>query len=147
DEISVGGMVAGLFFSAIIPGLHGISAGTGSVILAHLKSLGWSLFGVLVGGGAIYAMGILGDFLFKKESMGGGDVKLMAMVGAFLGWKLAILTFFLAPFFGAVYGILEMLRTKKTAIAYGPFLVAGALISLFKGEALIAWMMHGYGLY
>ncbi|MBI5415807.1 MAG: prepilin peptidase, partial [Candidatus Omnitrophica bacterium] len=46
DEISVGGMVAGLFFSAIIPGLHGISAGTGSVILAHLKSLGWSLFGV-----------------------------------------------------------------------------------------------------
>jgi len=147
DEISIGGMMAGLLFSAFIPELHGIDAGTGPLILSHLKSLGWSVAGVLVGGGAIYAMGILGDFLFKKESMGGGDVKLMAMVGAFLGWKLAILTFFLAPFFGAVYGIVEKIRTKDTAIAYGPFLVGGALISLFRGDAIIRWILSGYGLY
>lgn len=147
DEISVGGMVAGLVFSAFIPQLHGIDVGTSPVILAHLKSLGWSLGGVLVGGGAIYAMGLLGDFLFKKESMGGGDVKLMAMVGAFMGWKLAILTFFLAPFFGAVYGIIEKIRTKDTAIAYGPFLAGGALISLFWGETIIRWILSGYGLY
>ena len=147
DEISVGGMAAGLLFSALIPELHGMDVGTGSLIWAHFKSLGWSVVGVLVGGGAIYAMGILGDFLFKKESMGGGDVKLMAMVGAFLGWKLAILTFFLAPFFGAVYGIVEKIRTKDTAIAYGPFLVGGALISLFRGDAIIRWILSGYGLY
>ncbi len=147
DEISIGGMFAGLFFSAFIPELHGISTGTGPLVLAHLKSLGWSIVGVLAGGGSIYAMGILGDFLFKKESMGGGDVKLMAMVGAFLGWKFAILTFFLAPFFGAVYGIIEKIRTKDTAIAYGPFLVAGALISLFYGDELIRWILSGYGLY
>ena len=115
--------------------------------LCQITLLGLSLLGVLAGGGAIYAMGLLGDFLFKKESMGGGDVKLMAMVGAFLGWKLAILTFFLAPFFGAVYGIIEKIRTKDTAIAYGPFLVAGALISLFCGDAILAWMMRGYGLW
>jgi len=147
DEISIGGMMAGLLFSAFIPELHGISTGTGPLILVHLKSLGWSVVGILVGGGSIYAMGILGDFLFKKESMGGGDVKLMAMVGAFLGWKLAILTFFLAPFFGAVYGIVEKIRTKDAAIAYGPFLGGGALISLFWGDAIIRWILSGYGLY
>jgi len=149
DEISVGGMIAGLLFSVFIPELHVVSGGPagGPAILVHLKSLGLSLFGVLVGSGSIYAMGILGDFLFKKESMGGGDVKLMAMVGAFLGWKLAILTFFLAPFLGAVYGIAEKIRTKDTAIAYGPFLAGGALISLFRGDALIRWILSGYGLY
>lgn len=147
DEVSIGGMAAGVLFSALIPELHGMDPGTGPLVLAHLKSLGWSLFGVLVGGGSIYAMGILGDFLFKKESMGGGDVKLMAMVGAFLGWKLTILTFFLAPFFGAVYGIVEKIRTKDTAIAYGPFLVGGALISLFWGDVIIHWILSGYGLY
>lgn len=146
DEVSIGGMAAGLIFSLLMPQLHGVRADEG-LVLVHAKSLGLSLLGVLAGGGAIYAMGILGDFLFKKESMGGGDVKLMAMVGAFLGWKLAILTFFLAPFFGAVYGIIEKIRTKDTAIAYGPFLVAGALISLFCGDAILAWMMRGYGLW
>jgi leader peptidase (prepilin peptidase)/N-methyltransferase len=146
DEVSVGGMAAGLIFSLLMPELHGIRSGD-NLVLVHAKSLGLSLLGVLAGGGAIYAMGILGDFLFKKESMGGGDVKLMAMVGAFLGWKLAILTFFLAPFFGAVYGIVEKIRTKDTAIAYGPFLVAGAFISLFWGDAILAWMMRGYGLW
>ncbi len=147
DEISVGGMIAGLVFSALVPQLHNVSVGTDPILLVHLKSLGWSVVGTLVGGGSIYAMGMLGDFLFKKESMGGGDVKLMAMVGAFLGWKFAILTFFLAPFFGAVYGIVEKIRTKDTAIAYGPFLVGGALISLFWGDALIRWILSGYGLY
>ena len=79
--------------------------------------------------------------------MGGGDVKLMAMVGAFMGWKLALLTFFVAPFFGAVYGIVEKIRTKDSAIAYGPFLVAGALVSLFYGERIIQFILSGYGLY
>lgn len=149
DEISIGGMIAGLVFSLFIPQLHGLSTATPGVAVGwmHLKSLGLSALGVIVGGGSIYAMGMLGDFLFKKESMGGGDVKLMAMVGAFLGWKLAILTFFLAPFFGAVYGIVEKIRTKDTAIAYGPFLAGGALISLFWGEAIIRWILSGYGLY
>ena len=109
-------------------------------------SLGLSLLGVVIGGGIIYLMGMLGDFLFKKESMGGGDIKLMALIGAFLGWKLAVLAFFIAPFFGAVFGIIEKIRTKDTAIAYGPFLALGALISLFWGDPILAWIMRGYGL-
>ncbi len=147
DEVSVGGMVFGLIFSLLIPQMHHIELSSGAWWIVHLKSLGLSLLGVLIGGGSIYAMGILGDFLFKKESMGGGDVKLLAMVGAFLGWKLAILTFFVAPFFGAVFGIIEKIRTKDTTIAYGPFLVLGALISLFFGDHLILWIMSGYQLY
>ncbi len=145
DEISIGGMMAGLLFSFFVPELHGV-ASSGWVWADHFKALGFSLIGVLVGGGSIYLMGLLGDVIFKKESMGGGDVKLMAMVGAFMGWKLALLTFFLAPFFGAFYGIVEKVRTKDSAIAYGPFLVLGALLSLFYGNLIINWIMHGYGL-
>jgi len=147
DEISIGGMLAGLVFSLFIPQLHDVSIYGRPLILVHLHSLGLSLLGVLIGGGSIYAMGLLGDFLFKKESMGGGDVKLLAMVGAFMGWQMAILAFFIAPFFGALYGIAEKIRTKDTAIAYGPFLVLGSLICLFWGDAIIAWIMRGYGLY
>ena len=126
DEVSIGGMIAGVVFSLFVPQLHG----------AHSPFLGvgYSLLGLLVGGGSIYLMGVIGDFVFKKETMGGGDVKLMGMVGAFMGWKLALLTFFLAPFFGAGFGIVEKIRTKDSTIAYGPFLIMGALVSLFWGE-------------
>lgn len=139
DEISVGGMVAGLILSFLIPQLHETSN--------HFWGLGRSLMGALIGGGAIYAMGILGDFIFKKESMGGGDVKLLAMIGAFLGWKSATLTFFIAPFFGMVYGIIVKIRTKESVIPYGPFLAIGAVISLFYSQPLIDWVLSGYGLY
>ena len=139
DEISIGGLIAGLILSLLVPQLHAASS--------PLLSAGRSLLGVLAGGGSIYLMGLIGDFIFKKESMGGGDVKLLAMVGAFLGWKLAVLSFFVAPFFGAVFGVIVKIRTKESTIAYGPFLAVGALISLFWGEALINWIMHGYGLY
>ena len=114
--------------------------------MVYLKSVHAGIIGVLVGGGTIYAMGVLGDFLFKKESMGGGDVKLMAMMGAFLGWQSAFLTFFIAPFFGAIYGIIEKIRTKDTAIAYGPFLVLAALIVLFFKNRIIYLILNQYGL-
>ncbi|MBU4333551.1 MAG: prepilin peptidase [Candidatus Omnitrophica bacterium] len=144
DEISVGGMCAGLVFSLFIPEMHGLDYANRHFLIVHLHSLGLSFLGAFVGGGSVYFMGILGDFLFKKESIGGGDVKLLAMVGAFLGWKLALLSFFIAPFFGAIFGLIEMLRTKDTAIAYGPFLVLGSLISLFYGDWIILWIINGY---
>ena len=78
--------------------------------------------------------------------MGGGDVKLLAMVGAFLGWKLAIVAFFVAPFFGAVFGVIEKIRTKDSTIAYGPFLVLGSLVSLFWGNHILFWIANGYSI-
>lgn len=138
DEVTIGGMIAGVVLSLIIPQLHGTKS--------PFLGLGFSLLGVLVGGGSIYLMGVIGDFVFKKETMGGGDVKLMGMVGAFMGWKLALLTFFLAPFFGAGFGIVEKIRTKDSTIAYGPFLIMGALTSLFWGEKIIVFLITG-GIY
>ena len=135
DEVSIGGMIIGVILSLFIPQLHG----THSPFLG----VGYSLLGLLAGGGSIYLMGINGDFVFKKETMGGGDVKLMGMVGAFLGWKLALLTFFLAPFFGAGFGIVEKIRTKDSTIAYGPFLIMGALMSLFWGDKIIDFVITG----
>ncbi len=138
DEVSIGGMIVGVVLSLFVPQLHG----THSPFLG----VGYSIVGLLVGGGCIYLMGTIGDLVFKKETMGGGDVKLMAMVGSFMGWKLALLTFFLAPFFGAVFGIVEKIRTKDSTIAYGPFLIIGALVSLFWGERIIHFVLTG-GIY
>lgn len=138
DEVSIGGMIVGLILSLFVPQLHGVRS--------PFLGVGYSLLGILVGGGAIYLMGVIGDFVFKKETMGGGDVKLMGMVGAFMGWKLALLTFFLAPFYGAGFGIVEKIRTKDSTIAYGPFLIMGALTSLFWGERIINFLIVG-GIY
>ena len=138
DEVSIGGMIAGVVLSLFVPQLHGTNS--------PFWGAGLSLIGLLVGGGSIYLMGMIGDFVFKKETMGGGDVKLMAMVGAFMGWKLALLTFFLAPFFGAGFGIVEKIRTKDSTIAYGPFLIMGALVSLFWGYKIIYFVLTG-GIY
>lgn len=136
DEVSVGGMAVGLLISPFIPQIHGTSV--------WWQGLLASVMGVLIGGGSIYLMGMLGEWIFKKEAMGGGDIKLMAMIGAFMGWKLALLTFFIAPFFGAIVGIIEKIRTKDSAIAYGPYLVLGAIVSLFWGEKILHYIMYGY---
>ncbi len=129
DEISIGGMVVGLLASFFIPELHG--AGSGWL------GLGRSAIGLLVGGGMLFVTGLIGDFLFKKESMGFGDVKLLAMAGSILGWKLALLTFFLSPVLAVVPGLFVLLLKKSHEIPYGPFLSIGMLASLFYGEELI----------
>jgi leader peptidase (prepilin peptidase)/N-methyltransferase len=137
DEVTLGGIVVGFLFSLAIPELHHTHS--------HLWGAARSLFGIVIGGGSIYLMGLLGDFIFKKESMGGGDVKFMAMVGAFLGWKLAVLAFFIAPFFGALVGIVVKIRTKESLIPYGPFLALGSLIALFFSDQIIYWIFNMYG--
>ncbi|MEE8360406.1 MAG: prepilin peptidase [Candidatus Omnitrophota bacterium] len=131
DEISLPGIPIGLALSFIFPQLMG--QGT------HLLGLAHSALGVLAGGGLIYLIGLLGEAIFKKEAMGGGDVKLMAMVGAFLGWKLALLAaFILAPLFGAVFGIIVKIKYKESLIPYGPFLSIATIISIVWGEKLIS---------
>lgn len=129
DEINFFGMIFGLAFSFFFPRLHGV--------FDHAAGLGHSMLGLLAGGGSIYLTGVLGDIVFKKESMGGGDVKLMGMVGAFLGWKMALLTYFLAPFFGAVIGLYVKYIKKKDIIPYGPFLSLAAVLALFYGKELL----------
>jgi leader peptidase (prepilin peptidase)/N-methyltransferase len=113
-----------------------------------LKPMLHSFFGIIVGGGLIYLSGFLFDLVYFKllkkppiqgetESMGGGDVKLLAMIGAFLGWQKAILAFFLAPFLGALIGIFNLLVKKDHTIPYGPFLSLAAIVSIFWFEKII----------
>lgn len=141
DEISVGGIVVGLLLSVI----KGINL---SPMSYNYKPALNSFLGIVIGGGIIYLTGVLFDLVYFKllkkppiqgetESMGGGDVKLLAMIGAFLGWKNALLVFFLAPFFGAVIGIINLITKKDHTIPYGPFLSLAAVLTLFWGDKII----------
>jgi leader peptidase (prepilin peptidase)/N-methyltransferase len=88
---------------------------------------------------------VAGEKIFKKEARGGGDIKMMAMVGGFLGWKAIILTTFLGSLVGSVIGILIMVvkgREKGSLIPFGPFLALGAAISLFFGQEIIVWYLY-----
>jgi len=129
DSISLGGLAAGLVLSIAFPALFD----TTSRIEGFLSSLS----GALIGGIAIYAMGVFGKILFKKDAMGGGDVKLMAMIGSIVGWKLALFTFFIAPVFGAAIGILMRIRDGRETIAYGPYLSLAAVISILFARPLL----------
>jgi len=135
-------------YHQIIPdviSLPGIGVGLiASLILPQITFLN-SLFGVLLGGGSLFLVATCYQWLFKREGMGGGDVKLLAMIGAFLGWKVVILTILLSSLIGSITGILIMVvkgKDFKYAIPFGPFLSLGAVISLFYGESLINWYLY-----
>ncbi len=103
-----------------------------------------SLMGIVLGGGLLLVVAYGYYFVTKKEGMGGGDVKLLAMVGAFLGWKAVIFTMFVGSAVGSVLGIMLALRSakgRKTAVPFGPFLSLGALLFMFYGHRIINWYL------
>lgn len=137
DEVSLGGLVLGVILAAAFPHLMR----TGSRGEALLRSI----VGAAAGWGCVFVMAQFGKALFKKkleklsetEAVGSGDGRLMAMIGAFLGWKLALLTFFIAPFFGSIVGITVKLRHGREIIPYGPYLSLGALIAFLFGDEIV----------
>lgn len=135
DEISIGGLVLGLALSVFFPSILNESSGLSGFLNSFL--------GALAGGATIYAMGMLGEFAFKKEAMGGGDVKLLAMIGSFLGWKLTLLTFFIAPLFGSVVGIILKIREGKEIIPYGPYLSLAAVVAMLWGDKILQVLFYG----
>ena len=135
DEVSIFGLVVGLGFALAFPSLFGEAA--------RFRAFWASLLGALVGGASIYIIGYLGELVFKKEAMGGGDVKLLAMIGSFLGWKLVIITFFVAPVFGSIVGVIFKIRDGRQTIPYGPYLSLAALISIFWGERILKLLFYG----
>ncbi|MBN4054399.1 prepilin peptidase [Nitrospira defluvii] len=101
-----------------------------------------SITGLILGGGLFYLVAVLSLAILKKEGMGGGDIKLIAMIGAFIGWRGMLLTIFLAACSGAVIGILLILikgRSRAEPIPFGPFLALGAAISLFWENEILGW--------
>jgi leader peptidase (prepilin peptidase)/N-methyltransferase len=110
---------------------------------------GWaeSLIGVLVGGGMLFGIGEAYYRLRGVEGLGMGDVKMLAMIGAFLGWQLALVTLIVASFAGALLGA-ALLATKRgtmqAALPFGTFLAVGAAIAAVAGDPLIAWYVSFY---
>jgi leader peptidase (prepilin peptidase) / N-methyltransferase len=127
--------------------LPGIVVGFAANLATSRVSWVDSAIGVVVGGGIFWAI-LEGSLLLTgREGMGGGDVKLGAMLGAFLGWKVALLSIFLAVLLGGflALGLLASRRTgRKDPIPFGPFLAAGGGAGLFWGERLVTWYMSAF---
>lgn len=156
DEITLSGIAIGLAVSTVFPFLHGWSAEPGYSIARgyhwysghglpfdvrqpNVASLLASLAGAAAGGGSIWLVGALGKLVFRKEAMGLGDVKYMAMIGAVLGWRGVLLTFVLACLAGSIFGIGKYLAVRRMGyVPFGPFLSVGALALLFWAPAVDA---------
>jgi leader peptidase (prepilin peptidase) / N-methyltransferase len=123
NEISISGIILGFIYSFFSP----------------VFTWQASLLGILVGGGILALIALIYYFLMKSEGMGGGDIKLLAMIGAFLGVGGVVFTLAIGSIVGSVIGIILMLKDKgdsKAKIPFGPFLSLGALGYIFFGGLL-----------
>ena len=144
DVITIPGMVIGVavapFFMTALAAAppFGLLPDAGSYATGLVNSIA----GLLLGGGPLWLVGWSWEKLRKVEAMGGGDVKLMGMLGSFLGWQGALLIIMLGALSGTVVGVTLMLLKKHKAeqhIPFGPFLAAGAFLTIFFGEDIILW--------
>jgi leader peptidase (prepilin peptidase)/N-methyltransferase len=125
--------------------LPGIPIGVLAAIIIGKPDWFDSIIGLMVGGGVLWAVAEGYYRLTGREGMGGGDVKLLAMIGAFLGWRAIPVTLMFASLTGTVVGVVLMLASgsdRRMAIPFGPFLAAGAVVALFAGEPLITWYLQ-----
>lgn len=125
DEFSLGGLVMGLLVA-----LGGGAAGFLDAVI-----------GAAVGFGLLYGVAVAGSWLFKEEAMGGGDIKMMAMVGAFVGWEGVILTLFGGALLGLLIFVPFTLR-KKRLVPFGVFLALAAALTFVLGDVIVAWYGH-----
>ena len=124
DELSLGGAVLGVALA----------------LLAGSPTLQEAAIGAVAGGGALWLIAIAGTWAFKKEAMGGGDIKLMTMIGAFLGWKGALLTVFLGALAGTLVFVPIAWKSDRL-VPFGLFLAVGAALALYLGDPLLDWYM------
>jgi leader peptidase (prepilin peptidase)/N-methyltransferase len=137
DEITITGMIAGLALSVTGHG-HFTQA------LWYQKLLA-SGAGLLAGGGILLLVGWLGKLVFRKDSMGGGDVKLLAMMGAFIGVTKVGLVFLLAPFPALPFAIWQRFVKKEETIPFGPFLALAGVLMFMQGDAVMNFLSKLYG--
>jgi len=124
--------------------LPGILVGFG---FSFFTEPGWlaSLIGIFVGGGSLYAIAEIYYRVRHEEGLGMGDVKMLAMVGAFIGWKLTLVTLMMASFAGSLIGLLLILMGRgsmKYALPFGTFLALGAALAATAGQSLLEWYLR-----
>ncbi len=127
--------------------LPGIPIGFAASFLLPQVSWHASLLGILIGGGSLFAIAWGYRLLTGKDGMGGGDIKLLAMIGAFIGWHGVLFTIMAASFTGTLAGLLVMIKNRKNmklAVPFGPFLAIGAILYIFFGPQLIEWYMGSF---
>jgi leader peptidase (prepilin peptidase) / N-methyltransferase len=125
DEFTWGGLTIGLTLS-LVGGWQGFLQ---------------ALIGAAVGFGLLFAVGLVGRWMFREEAMGGGDIKMMAMVGSFVGWKGVLLTIFAGALLGTLIFVPLSVR-KKRLVPFGVFLAVGAAVTFVWGPAIIEWYRH-----
>ena len=106
---------------------------------AGLQALGTALLGAAVGFGLLWLVAVAGSGYFKQEAMGGGDIKMMAMVGAFVGWQGTLLTVFLGALIGSLIFVPLSLAGSKKLVPFGIFLALGAAATYLLGPGILAW--------
>jgi leader peptidase (prepilin peptidase)/N-methyltransferase len=125
--------------------LSGIVIGLVGSVLNPEREFLPSLTGVLLGGGFLWCIAYLYFLLRKEEGMGGGDIKLLAWIGAVLGWTSVPFVILCSSLVGSLIGILLVIKTKgglKAAIPFGPYLALGAVIYIFGGEQIGLWYIR-----
>lgn len=140
NEITFVGIPLALILSLAYPGLHNAQDTLRYFSLIGINRFDAfiaSLIGLLVGGGLIFFCSVLGKLAFKKDAMGFGDVKLMSMIGGIVGWKLSVVIFFVAPFFGLLMAIPVLIVKKRHLIPYGPFLSLATLVCILNQDYFI----------
>ncbi len=137
DKMTFPGIAAGLVLSTVFPQLQDRDL--------WYWGLMDSALGVFAGGGILIFTGWLGSIVFKKESMGGGDVKLLALIGAFIGWEKAILVFFFAPLTAILFALYMKYFKKSETIPFGPFLALTGALFFTHGDKVISYLFSTYG--
>lgn len=124
--------------------LPGIPMGLAASFALPTISFKASVLGLVLGGGSLWFVAWAYHLITHRDGMGGGDIKLLAMIGTITGWKGVIFTIFASSLIGSCVGITMMLIKKKNvkfAIPFGPFLSTGAIIYVFFGSSIIAWYL------
>ncbi|NLB54859.1 MAG: prepilin peptidase [Lentisphaerae bacterium] len=133
DRITIGGMVAGPILSLLVPGLHGT--------VSRYSAFCSSLIGLVAGAFFLLGVAMLGSFIFKKEAMGMGDVKLLGAIGAFLGWQSIPFVITVSSLVGSIVGISLILiggRKLGSKMPFGPYIAIGALLWILGGQVVWA---------
>lgn len=132
DKITLPGIIVGLFAALFVspPGIVN------------------ALIGLLAGGGVLLAMAYLGEWLFKKEAMGGGDIKMAAMLGAFVGWQKVLLIFVGGAVIGMIVSVIWMIVSKRVRaeriIPFGPFLAMASFVVVAYGDSIIHFYVTNF---